>query len=405
MKKVLLIDDEEVIRNRMKKVIEKEGYETFIASGGREGMEIFAREDPDLVITDLMMPDMDGMEVMHLVKKASPGTEVILITGYGEYEMAVQALREGALDYLKKPIDIDQLIISLGRCKERSANRVKLSSQINILIADDEKLARGKLERIFTKEGYNVFTAENGKEALDIFNHTKIDIVLTDLKMPVMGGIELLHEIKKLTDDVEVILLTGYGNENIAIQAMREGALNFLTKPIDIEQMIASIEKAQEKLQLKRSLLYRTRDLELARELLSIIALQNDIMIDISAGQDKPAAILAQQLIDAMPFHLFVADKESNIAFANKRLVKLFETKPETVNSSWADKLSRIGINDLTIEHLKQHIEDSLNNQNNEVTEIKTGQYSYIILTKIKVITATGIQDLALVILRGEHAK
>ncbi|MBC8412095.1 response regulator, partial [bacterium] len=91
----------------MKKVIEKEGYETFIASGGREGMEIFAREDPDLVITDLMMPDMDGMEVMHLVKKASPGTEVILITGYGEYEMAVQALREGALDYLKKPIDID----------------------------------------------------------------------------------------------------------------------------------------------------------------------------------------------------------------------------------------------------------------------------------------------------------
>ena len=92
-----------------------------------------------------------------------------------------------------------------------------------------------------------------------MFQEKKIDIVLLDLKMPKKGGIETLHEMRKITDDFEAIILTGYSDETSAIQAMRDGAINILQKSDDTEKTISEIKKAIEKLCSERSLKYRNR--------------------------------------------------------------------------------------------------------------------------------------------------
>lgn len=102
--KVLLVEDDKMARKRLKRVIEKEGYEVIAAQDGLEGLELFKSERPDVVITDVKMPKIDGIEVMHRIKEMSKTTEVILITGHGDIDMAIVALRDGALDYIKNQL-------------------------------------------------------------------------------------------------------------------------------------------------------------------------------------------------------------------------------------------------------------------------------------------------------------
>ena len=104
--KVLVIEDEETAREQMAKFICKEGYEVLTAENGRAGIEVLKKELPDIVITDLKMPDIGGLEVMHIVRSLSANTQFIVVTAFGETDTAVAALREGALDYLKKPLNL-----------------------------------------------------------------------------------------------------------------------------------------------------------------------------------------------------------------------------------------------------------------------------------------------------------
>ena len=118
MEKVLVIDDDETTRKWLKNVIEKEGLEVLLAEDGEQALDVFAQERPGIVITDLKMPKIDGMEVLQRVKKMDPLTQVILVTADGDYNLAIHALRGGALDYLRKPIDLEDLFVVLGRAKE-----------------------------------------------------------------------------------------------------------------------------------------------------------------------------------------------------------------------------------------------------------------------------------------------
>ncbi|MBI3999989.1 MAG: sigma-54-dependent Fis family transcriptional regulator [Candidatus Omnitrophica bacterium] len=113
-----------------------------------------------------------------------------------------------------------------------------------ILIVDDEKNTRDGLKQFLRSLGYDVLLAENGKEALPLIKKERPDIVLSDLKMPEMDGIDLLHEIKRTTPDTIVIMLTAYGTVENAVQAMKAGAYYYLTKPINFEELELVLKKA-----------------------------------------------------------------------------------------------------------------------------------------------------------------
>lgn len=122
---------------------------------------------------------------------------------------------------------------------------------INILVVDDEKAIREGCQRVLTGKGYAVTTAENGQVALGILSQKPIDIILLDLKMPVMGGEELLGVVREKYPDVPVIIITGHGTVDTAVVCMKSGAYDFITKPFQIDQFILTITRAAEKRRLE----------------------------------------------------------------------------------------------------------------------------------------------------------
>ena len=114
----------------------------------------------------------------------------------------------------------------------------------NILIVDDERNIRSGLQIAFEDEGYDTFEAADGQEAWKIINKNTIDLVITDLRMPVMSGYELLKKINAAYPTLPVIVLTGHGSIEDAVQAMRDGAVDFFTKPVDLDHLILTVSKA-----------------------------------------------------------------------------------------------------------------------------------------------------------------
>ena len=118
---VLIIDDDIKLCNVLSLVIKKAGYTTYTANDGRTGIEMLHKESPAVVVLDLRMPGMDGIEVLKQIKKISSETPVIIITAYSRVQSAVEAIKLGAYDYLSKPFDNDEIVFTVQRAiKERA---------------------------------------------------------------------------------------------------------------------------------------------------------------------------------------------------------------------------------------------------------------------------------------------
>jgi anti-anti-sigma factor len=123
MHKILVIDDEKPTLKMFRLFLRAYGYSVLIAEDGQTGLEIFKKESPDIVFTDIKMPGIDGIEVLRKIKETNPLTEVIVVTGHGDMDLAIQALNLGATDFINKPIHKIALDSALGRADER----IKLS--------------------------------------------------------------------------------------------------------------------------------------------------------------------------------------------------------------------------------------------------------------------------------------
>ena len=116
--------------------------------------------------------------------------------------------------------------------------------KFNVLIADDEKNIREGLGKSLERDDYNIFLAGDGREALAAVEENEIDLIITDLKMPNLSGQELLKRVSAAYPTVPVIMLTGHGSIESAVDAMRAGAYDFLTKPINLDRLSLLVKRA-----------------------------------------------------------------------------------------------------------------------------------------------------------------
>jgi signal transduction histidine kinase/FixJ family two-component response regulator len=131
-----------------------------------------------------------------------------------------------------------------------------------ILLVDDEEDIRDVLDISLSDLGYKVFTAKNGEEAFQIFRNVNPPIVLTDIRMPIMDGIELLQKIKKENTDTEVIMFTGHGDMDLAIKSLKYEATDFITKPINDEILGFALKRAHERISMRQRIREYTENLE-----------------------------------------------------------------------------------------------------------------------------------------------
>ena len=130
--------------------------------------------------------------------------------------------------------------------------------KFTILVIDDEKNIREGLSMALEDEGYEVITAEDGKKGLEKALYDSVDLIITDLRMPLVSGEEILKKVVAELPSIPVIVLTGHGTVELAVEAMRIGAYDFLTKPLDLDRLFRLVKRALE----NRALALQKKELE-----------------------------------------------------------------------------------------------------------------------------------------------
>jgi len=170
MSKILVIDDEKSIRNTLKEVLEYEHHQVDLAEDGPSGLELFSANSYEIVLCDIKMAKMDGIEVLQKINETSPDIPVIMISGHGNIDTAVEAIKKGAYDFLEKPLDLNRLLITLRNAVDKS----KLVTQTQVLknkvskmyeiVGESEpiKMVKEMIDRVAPTEARVLITGANG---------------------------------------------------------------------------------------------------------------------------------------------------------------------------------------------------------------------------------------------------
>jgi signal transduction histidine kinase len=231
---------------------------------------------------------------------------------------------------------------------------MNVKESMKILVADDEKPIRDGCERVLTGKGFNVLAAENGKIALDILEKEDISILLLDLKMPIMGGEEVLELAGNKYPDIPVVIITGHGTVDTAVECMKKGAYDFITKPFQIEQFLATVNRAAE----KRKLEQKARHLQKEN-------IQN--LYDLNLEKSR-----LKTIINYMANGVIVTNRNMEVVLYNPAIMRLLETSTEMENPVPAVEI----INDASlIDTLTSILNDESSDKECISQEIQSGAY------------------------------
>ena len=148
MAKILVIDDERSIRNTLKDILGFEGYSVEVAENGPTGLELVKNSEFDIILCDIKMPEMDGIEVLERILELKPETTVVMISGHGNIDTAVEAIKKGAYDFIVKPLDLNRLLITIRNAgdktvlvKETKVLKQKISKR-NEIIGESQQIRK-----------------------------------------------------------------------------------------------------------------------------------------------------------------------------------------------------------------------------------------------------------------------
>jgi len=289
--KLLLVDDEEDYVKTMAERMEMRDVGSRVALSGEEALQMVEEDAPDVMVLDLRMPGINGMEVLERVKQEHPHVQVIILTGHGSKKEEKEARRLGAFEYLQKPADTSQLLATVssawakgikflkdsrdefertmtaaalaegglpeaarqgeqapsqaGTSEEPKPDQSDTSGQaLKVLFVDDEEdFVKTMAERMEMRElGGEV--AFSGQQALQMLENDVPDVMVLDLRMPGIDGMEVLRRVKKTFPQIEVIIMTGHGSDQDEEEARRLGAFDYLRKPVDIEHLMETVRNA-----------------------------------------------------------------------------------------------------------------------------------------------------------------
>ncbi len=183
--KVLIIDDEKAIRRALKDILEYEKFTVDLAEDGMKGVELVKVNNYDIILCDIKMPDMDGIEVLEAIQEINPDAPVVMISGHGTVETAVEAIKKGAFDFIEKPLDLNRLLITIRNALDKASliSETKVLkrkvSKMYDMVGESEgmKLVKAMIDKVAPTDARVLITGENGtgKELVARWLHEKSD--------------------------------------------------------------------------------------------------------------------------------------------------------------------------------------------------------------------------------------
>ncbi len=259
MSTILVVDDERLICDLLRSVLAGHGHEVLMAMNGREGLELFKKHRPRFTLLDLRMPEMNGIEVLKQIRAIDPQAAVLILTAWGSDALEQQARQLGVVDFLSKGLSLDVLVDAMERTLQQTAQAASPAQAAApggapraapvaagdgdfILVVDDEPQIRDLLKRFLTLRGYKVRVASDGQQALTMVEQEAPQLIVLDVYMPGINGVEVLRQLRRRKFTGGVILLTGSQDDKLLQEALDLGSVDVMGKPVDLERLALAIQ-------------------------------------------------------------------------------------------------------------------------------------------------------------------
>lgn len=247
--RMLLVDDEEEFLDATSRALERRGFKVDGAADAEMALRLIQVMGFDVAVLDVKLPGLSGVELFRRIRARWPWLPVILLTGHGTVGEAFTTSREGVVEYLTKPCSVDVLARIAREAVERAGADPAVEEdaeedRIRVLLVDDDVELLQSLSRVLGRRNMDVTTAEDGVRALAALEERFHDVVVLDVKMPGMDGLEVLRRIKERSGLTEVLLLTGHPSVPNAFEGVRAGAFDYLLKPHSVDDLARMIRAA-----------------------------------------------------------------------------------------------------------------------------------------------------------------
>ena len=231
--RIFIVDDNQDFAESLADILKLDGHQVELAFDGESAIEKFRNRAYDITFMDVKLPGMNGVESFFEIRKINPQAKVVMMTGYSIEQLVSQAIENGALGILSKPIEMSQLLDLLEKTKSNGI----------ILLADDDQDFIDSLKEFLTGYGYLVVVARTGQEAVDRVLANNIDVLILDLKLPVLSGLEVYLTLKEQGSVVPTIIVTGYANEEADnIDKLKSMSVSgCFIKPFDPKDLLQAI--------------------------------------------------------------------------------------------------------------------------------------------------------------------
>ena len=232
---ILVVDDDRDNADSLAELFEMEGHRVRVAYSGEGAIAAYREGNYHLAFMDVMMPDRNGVESFLEIRRMRPDAKVYMMTGFSVEQLLQQALDNGALGIMSKPVDLEAVL--------RTIDTVRPSGMV--LVAEDDPEFGPELQNLIENAGLGCELVTNGRDALERMARGGIDTLILDLNMPLINGIDVYKQLKSVNAPVPTIVITGCRDANAdALDAMRDIEFSgILTKPFDPSVLLSKLER------------------------------------------------------------------------------------------------------------------------------------------------------------------
>ncbi len=243
---ILIVEDSKTQAKQLDAILKQLGYRIVITNSAREALFILKEQKPVIIISDILMPDIDGYQFCKLLKSDDKLKDiaVILLTQLSDPREIVKGLACGADDFIVKPYNEEFLLARIHATLALKTKQDTASKLATILVVEDSPTQAEQIKYLLEDKGYAVMVAANGKEGFEVAKKFRPTIIISDIVMPVMDGYELAEKIKKDKDvrDIPIIFVTALTDRKDASRKASVVADGYFTKPYDDKYLISKIE-------------------------------------------------------------------------------------------------------------------------------------------------------------------